>query len=128
MKHFLELWKHVINFLTSAMFWITFDLNVIPVIPGTKRTAVRWDSWLENLDHEKVHDHWTGHPDHEVGCVVGDDMIVANQQTFLLDFRCQMSVTQMPCNTSELQRVCTDDFQKWLRSGMNLNQAAILQR
>ena len=23
-----------------------------------------------------LHDHWTAHPDHEVGCIVGDDIIV----------------------------------------------------
>jgi hypothetical protein len=76
MTTFSNLWKHVINFLTSAMYWIGFGLEVIPVIAGTKRTAVKWDQWLNGLDPEKVYEYWTEHPDHEVGCIVGDDLIV----------------------------------------------------
>jgi len=71
-----NLWKKVDNFLSAAMFWITLGFDVIPVLSGTKKPAVKWDLWLDGLSPQKVHEHWTEHPDHEVGCILGDDMIV----------------------------------------------------
>jgi len=60
----------------AAAFWFVFGLKVIPVAPGTKQTAVKWDPWLEGLSPEKISKHWAQNPDHELGCIVGDDIIV----------------------------------------------------
>jgi hypothetical protein len=64
------------DFRDSAFRWYGFELNVIPVIPGMKRTAVKWNAWIEDFSTTAINDHWILHPDHEVGCIVGDDLIV----------------------------------------------------
>ncbi|MBT3203227.1 MAG: hypothetical protein HOM14_06720 [Gammaproteobacteria bacterium] len=64
------------NNLSAAMTWYGFGLNIAPISPGTKKTARRWDSWLENFSMETVVNHWKKNPDHEVGFIVGDDIIV----------------------------------------------------
>jgi hypothetical protein len=60
----------------AAQHWFSRGFNVIPLVPGTKQTAVKWDSWLENPSSEKIAAHWASHPDHEIGFIVGDDIIV----------------------------------------------------
>ena len=64
------------DFGGSALEWYRFGLQVIPIAPNTKRTAVFWDDWLSDLSETKITQHWTAHPDHEVGFIVGDDLIV----------------------------------------------------
>jgi hypothetical protein len=76
MNSFKNLWQKVTNFLAAAMYWFGFGFDVIPIVEGKKIPAVKWGPWLDNLDHQKVQDHWTAHPEHELGCIVGDDMIV----------------------------------------------------
>jgi Primase C terminal 2 (PriCT-2)/Bifunctional DNA primase/polymerase, N-terminal len=60
----------------AALYWSRFGLNVIPIMPHSKIPAVKWDPWLDGLSAEKVADHWSEHADHEVGAVVGDNLIV----------------------------------------------------
>lgn len=60
----------------AAFFWYNFGFQVMPVIPGNKITALKWDPWLQDLDPRKIYQHWTHHPDHELGFIVGDDLIV----------------------------------------------------
>ncbi len=62
--------------LEAALYWHQLGINVIPAIPNTKRTAVSWDSWLSELSGETIIAHWTAHPDHEVGFIVGESLIV----------------------------------------------------
>ena len=64
------------NYGNSAQHWFAFGLKVIPIAPGTKQTAVKWDSWLDGLSDDKINDHWSKHPEHEVGFIVGDGIIV----------------------------------------------------
>ena len=64
------------NNKSTAFHWYGCGLKVIPVIPGKKLTACKWDPWLQTLSPKVLNDHWTAHPDHEVGCIVGDDLIV----------------------------------------------------
>ncbi len=64
------------NYLEAALRWFKFGLAVIPVAPGTKQTAVKWDSWLDDLSPEKINQYWSRNPDHELGFIVGDDIIV----------------------------------------------------
>ena len=76
MKQTKKLWELVTTFLSAAMFWFGFGFKVIPVLPHNKKPAVLWDPWLNNYDSQKVVEYWEKHPDHEVGCIVGDDLIV----------------------------------------------------
>ena len=65
-----------LSFLNAAIYWYTFGLAVIPIIPGTKLPAVKWDPWLAALSLETISAYWAQHPDHEVGFIVGDGVIV----------------------------------------------------
>lgn len=67
---------HTISFAVAALYWYERGLQVIPLIPGTKKTAVQWDSWLAGLSTKKIAAYWKQHPDHELGFIVGDDVIV----------------------------------------------------
>lgn len=64
------------SYYDSALSWFKFGLNVIPIVPGTKLPAVQWDPWLTTLSIAKIRDYWSRHPDHELGFIVGDDIIV----------------------------------------------------
>ncbi len=64
------------SFAEAALFWHTFGLKVIPISPGTKITALKWDPWLAVLSAWKITEYWTGNPTYEVGFIVGNDMVV----------------------------------------------------
>lgn len=64
------------KYRNAAIFWHSFGLQVIPTIPGTKRTAVQWDVWLKELSLASINRYWLQHPLHEVGFIVGDSYIV----------------------------------------------------
>jgi hypothetical protein len=64
------------KFRNAAIYWFVFGLRVIPILPGTKQTAVKWDRWFADLSRAKVASYWTKHPDHEVGFIVGSSYIV----------------------------------------------------
>lgn len=64
------------KFCQSALFWHDFGFAVIPIVPKSKKTAVKWDPWLATLSHVSIRKHWTTHPDHEVGFILGDEHIV----------------------------------------------------
>ncbi|CRI63938.1 putative Primase C terminal 2 family protein [Thiocapsa sp. KS1] len=64
------------NYRTAAFAWYGFGLSVIPIIPGTKKTAVKWDEWHEKRSPASIDEYWSKHPDHEVGFIVGDEIIV----------------------------------------------------
>lgn len=69
------------NFIVAVIDWYRFGLKVIPIVPGKKTTAVKWDPWLDALSEEKIRQHWTEHPDHELGFIVGDELIVFDADT-----------------------------------------------
>lgn len=64
------------DFLTAALWWFTFGFKIIPLVPNTKKPTVKWDPWLENLSPRKITSYWEKHPDHELGFILGDDIIV----------------------------------------------------
>lgn len=64
------------SFCDGALFWFKFGFNVIPIAPDSKCTALKWDPWLENLSPEKIKLHWENHPEHQVGFILGEDIIV----------------------------------------------------
>lgn len=69
------------DFLKAALMWFYFGFMVIPLWPVTKRTCVHWNGWLEELSPESIHDYWAAHPDHEVGFIVGEGIIVFDADT-----------------------------------------------
>jgi hypothetical protein len=71
----------LLPFSKAAKYWHTFGFAVIPIIPGTKLPAVKWDPWLAALSPEAISTYWAKHPDHEVGLIVGDDLIVIDSDT-----------------------------------------------
>lgn len=83
-----EFSKHA-KFHQAALLWHIFGFSVIPVIPGTKQTAVKWDSWLDSLSDASISRHWLQHPDHEIGLIVGDSYVV-----FDADSQAAVSVLQ----------------------------------
>jgi hypothetical protein len=60
----------------SAADWFEFRYNIIPVAPNFKKTTVKWDPWLENLSALAIKKYWDQHPNHELGFIVGDEIIV----------------------------------------------------
>ena len=69
------------NYKNAALDWFHRGLQVIPIVPLLKQTAVKWDPWLEGLSESTIDTYWTVHPTHEVGCIVGDEMIVFDADT-----------------------------------------------
>ncbi|MDH7973533.1 PriCT-2 domain-containing protein [Sphingomonas sp. AR_OL41] len=62
--------------LEGALWWFEFGYRVIPLVPGQKRPATAYHPWLDELSVEAVRQHWTRHPDHEVGAVLDDTQLV----------------------------------------------------
>ncbi len=65
----------------AALCWLRFGLSVIPGVPGSKKTALTWDEWLENLSAKSIEYHWASNPSHELGVILGDDYIVFDADT-----------------------------------------------
>jgi hypothetical protein len=60
----------------SALVWYEYGYNVIPLIPCFKQTAIKWDGWLAGLSLPKITAYWLQNPTHELGFIVGEDIIV----------------------------------------------------
>lgn len=67
---------HDVSFLAAAREWHAAGFSVIPIVPGEKRSAVKWDAWLAELSADSITAHWSEHPGHEIGFIVGDDLLV----------------------------------------------------
>jgi hypothetical protein len=64
------------NFREVALHWLIFGYKIIPLIPGTKKPAVKWDPWQAELSRQAIIRYWLQNPTHELGFIVGDDIIV----------------------------------------------------
>lgn len=64
------------KFRKAANYWFHFGFSIIPVLPGTKQPAVKWNGWLQDLSHASINRYWMQHHDHEVGFIVGDSYVV----------------------------------------------------
>lgn len=62
--------------LEAALEWYSFGFSVIPIQAQEKVTMVKWDPWLEGLTDDKIRAHWKSHPDHELGFIVGNNVMV----------------------------------------------------
>lgn len=67
---------NTLNCRAAAFKWFGFGFGVIPLVPGTKQTALKWDPWLDNLSAGNINTHWTENPDHELGFIVSDNLLV----------------------------------------------------
>ena len=65
----------------AAHWWLDFGFTPIPALPGSKHAALKWDPWLGSLSHESIAQHWAKHPDHEVGIIPGNKVIVLDSDT-----------------------------------------------
>lgn len=54
---------------------------VIPLIPEQKRPPCKWEEWENNRSTEKIIEHWTDHPEHEVGIITDESLIVFDADT-----------------------------------------------
>lgn len=63
-------------FREAAYFWYEYGYNVIPLHPGSKQTAVKWDGWLAELSLPTITSHWQQNPTHELGFITNEDVIV----------------------------------------------------
>ncbi|MFG6467534.1 bifunctional DNA primase/polymerase [Roseateles sp. BYS87W] len=64
------------SYRANALYWFGLGFNVIPVLPDTKKTAVKWDLWLQRRSPHRIVHHWAANPAHEIGFIVGDGLIV----------------------------------------------------
>lgn len=64
------------GYAEAALAWYLFGLQVMPTQPDTKVPATRWDTWLQGLSEQTIHHHWQKNPQHQLGFVVGDGVIV----------------------------------------------------
>lgn len=64
------------NYPDAALFWYRFGFDVIPIEPNLKHPVLKWDPWLESLSEDTIQEHWKVHPEHHVGLVVGDKIII----------------------------------------------------
>ena len=60
----------------DALEWYKFGFNVVPIDPGEKSTAVKWQPWLDNLSDKTIIHHWKKHPGHELGAIIDDQLFV----------------------------------------------------
>ncbi|MFO7861057.1 MAG: phage/plasmid primase, P4 family [Desulfosalsimonas sp.] len=64
------------NCADAAPWWYNFGLRIVPINPKTKQTAVKWQTWLDNLCPASIVAHWKKHPDHELGAIINDELFI----------------------------------------------------
>jgi len=70
------------KFLHEALKWHHFGFNVIPIIPGEKRSIDPWSYWENDKQTEEhIEVHWTEHPEHEVGAITDKRFVVLDADT-----------------------------------------------
>ena len=84
----------------AALYWFRFGLKVFPLHPDSKKTVLYWNPWLESLSEDSIRAHWEQHPDHELGFIVGDDLLVIDADDPMAVTACHqlMSSFDITCN------------------------------
>lgn len=62
--------------IKAAMYWYQYGFSILPIIPGTKFPAIKWDPWLAALSKQTIIAYWQQNPAYELGFIVGDNFIV----------------------------------------------------
>ena len=73
--HSLDDLKYVSHY-KAALMLSSFGFVIIPVVPGNKCPAVTWDTWIAKLSPSSIRAHWSHNPDHELGCIISNSLIV----------------------------------------------------
>jgi len=60
----------------ATHYWYRFGLDVIPILPGTKKPAVRRDPWLNELGDKTINEYWLLNPDNDVAFIVNESILV----------------------------------------------------
>lgn len=62
--------------LIDARYWhYFFGLAILPILPISQKAARRREPWLSKLSLEAINRHWARHPDHELGFIIGPDLV-----------------------------------------------------
>lgn len=69
------------DFGTAAVLWFIYGFLPSPIIPGTKRPALKREPWLLRLGEEKIQSHWKQNPEHEIAAILDGDHIVLDADT-----------------------------------------------
>lgn len=62
--------------VNAAQYWNKFGFTVLPIVQHNKLPAVTWNSWENELTIGKITQHWNSCPFHDVGFIIGNDIIV----------------------------------------------------
>lgn len=67
--------------LEGALWWQDFGSVVLPMVPGQKRPAAKYEPWMGGVSKEAIRQHWEAHPEHEVGAILGENQLVLDTDT-----------------------------------------------
>ena len=69
------------NVVDAALSYYNAGLPIIPIVPDSKKTAVKWDPWLDQLSQDTIRQYWSNHPDHGIGFIVPENLVVFDADT-----------------------------------------------
>jgi hypothetical protein len=56
--------------------------KVIPILPHEKRPPCRWDNWESDSSNTHIEQHWSQHPEHQLGILTDSQLIVLDADSF----------------------------------------------
>ena len=62
--------------LEAALIVHEAGFQPIPIIPGKKIPTCKHHPWLDELSPKTISNYWSKHPDHEIGCITGDLLVL----------------------------------------------------
>lgn len=65
----------------AALSYFSAGFPIIPIVPGSKKAAVKWDRWLNQLSESSIREYWGLHPDHGIGFIVQAGLVVLDADT-----------------------------------------------
>ncbi|HDZ8964815.1 TPA: bifunctional DNA primase/polymerase [Aeromonas dhakensis] len=74
--------------LAAALRWRRRGFRVLPVLPDSKKPALKWGEFTTDQTDDRAKAHWTANPDHLVA-VVADDCFIIDTDTELAEERYQ---------------------------------------
>lgn len=67
--------------LEGALHLHSFGFTILPMVPGRKRPADKYEPWIHGVSEETIRQHWNAHPEHEVGAILGESQLVLDTDT-----------------------------------------------
>lgn len=62
--------------LKGALEWNLKGYRPMPIKPQSKASRFKYKEWLEDLNAQKIYQHWLSHQDDDVALYCGDDLVV----------------------------------------------------